>query len=127
MTDEASKTEFRPFWGVLVAVGLALAVLLVFRPLLLTNRVLATGDAFASFHFYRDFANQALAAGRLPPGTCTCSWGRLFWLIRSRRFSIHSTGFSLVCRPPRVWPLRSGCTSGWLVLARRCTFVAPPG
>ena len=65
MTDEAQNRAAR-FGGVLVAVGLALAVLLVFRPLLLTNRVLATGDAFAYFTPYRDFANQALAAGRLP-------------------------------------------------------------
>ena len=65
MTDEA-QTRAARYGGVLVAIGLALAVLLVFRPLLLTNRVLATGDAFAYFTPYRDFANHALAAGRLP-------------------------------------------------------------
>lgn len=50
----------------LVAVLLAAGVLLVYAPLLLTNRVLATGDAFAYFTPYRDYANAALRAGRLP-------------------------------------------------------------
>lgn len=65
MTDEARSRAAR-YGGALVAGGLLLAVLLVFRPLLLTNRVLATGDAFAYFTPYRDFANQVLVAGRLP-------------------------------------------------------------
>ncbi|MFZ2362710.1 MAG: hypothetical protein WA040_25440, partial [Anaerolineae bacterium] len=50
----------------LVALALAGGVLLVYAPLLLTNRVLATGDAFAYFTPYRDYANAALRAGRLP-------------------------------------------------------------
>lgn len=50
----------------LLAALLAAGVLLVYAPLLLTNRVLATGDAFAYFTPYRDYANAALRAGRLP-------------------------------------------------------------
>jgi hypothetical protein len=50
----------------LLAVLLAAGVLIVYAPLLLTNRVLATGDAFAYFTPYRDYANEALRAGRLP-------------------------------------------------------------
>lgn len=50
----------------LLALALAGGVLLVYAPLLLTNRVLATGDAFAYFTPYRDYANAALRAGRLP-------------------------------------------------------------
>lgn len=48
------------------ALALAAGVLLVYAPLLLTNRVLATGDAFTYFTPYRDYANAALSAGRLP-------------------------------------------------------------
>ena len=65
MTDEVRSRTDR-YGGVLVAAVLALAVLLVFWRLLLTNRVLATGDAFAYFTPYRDFANQALRTGKLP-------------------------------------------------------------
>ncbi len=50
----------------LLALALAGGVLLVYAPLLLTNRVLATGDAFTYFTPYRDYANAALRAGRLP-------------------------------------------------------------
>lgn len=50
----------------LLALALAAAVLVVYAPLLLTNRVLATGDAFAYFTPYRDYASAALRAGRLP-------------------------------------------------------------
>ncbi|MEZ4767360.1 MAG: hypothetical protein R2844_02925 [Caldilineales bacterium] len=65
MTEEARRRAGR-YVGALVAIALLLAVLLVFWRLLLTNRVLATGDAFAYFTPYRDFANQALREGRLP-------------------------------------------------------------
>jgi hypothetical protein len=41
-------------------------VLLVYAPLLLTNRVLGSGDAFTYFTPYRDYANAALRAGQLP-------------------------------------------------------------
>lgn len=50
----------------LLAAALAAGVLLVYAPLLLTNRVLASGDAFTYFTPYRDYANAALRAGRLP-------------------------------------------------------------
>lgn len=50
----------------LLGLGLAGGVLLVYWPLLLTNRVPATGDAFAYFTPYRDYANAALRAGQLP-------------------------------------------------------------
>lgn len=50
----------------LLALALAGGVLLVYMPLLLTNRVLGNGDAFTYFTPYRDYANAALAAGRLP-------------------------------------------------------------
>ena len=65
MTDELRLRVGR-FGGALAAVALLAAVLLVFWRLLLTNRVLATGDALLYFTPYRDFANEALAAGRLP-------------------------------------------------------------
>ncbi|MDW8317259.1 MAG: YfhO family protein [Anaerolineae bacterium] len=51
----------------LAAAGLlAAAVALVYWRLLFTNLVLATGDAFTYFLPYRDYANAALRAGRLP-------------------------------------------------------------
>jgi len=50
----------------LVAVALALFVLLLYAPLLLTNRVLASGDILLYFYPYRDYAAAALRAGRLP-------------------------------------------------------------
>lgn len=50
----------------LLALALAAGVLLVYAPLLLTNRVLGSGDAFTYFTPYRDYANTALRAGRLP-------------------------------------------------------------
>lgn len=50
----------------LLALLLAGGVLLVYAPLLLTNRVLASGDAFAYFTPYRAYVNAALRAGQLP-------------------------------------------------------------
>mgnify|MGYP001323177159 FL=1 len=50
----------------LLALVLAGGVLLVYAPLLLTNRVLGSGDAFTYFTPYRDYANAALRAGQLP-------------------------------------------------------------
>ena len=66
MAEPRERTRAARAGGVLVAGALVLAVLLVFWRLLLTNRVLATGDAFAYFTPYRDFANQALRSGKLP-------------------------------------------------------------
>jgi hypothetical protein len=58
----------RRTWALgLAAAGLlALAVLLVYWRLLLTNLVLATGDAFTYFTPYRDYADAVLRSGRLP-------------------------------------------------------------
>lgn len=50
----------------LAAVGLAVFVLLLYAPLLFTNRVLASGDIFLYFYPYRDMAADALAAGQVP-------------------------------------------------------------
>lgn len=50
----------------LVAVGLALFVILLYAPMLLTNRVLASGDILLYFYPYRDYAAAALREGRLP-------------------------------------------------------------
>lgn len=59
--------SLRPAVLALAAVGLlAAAVLLVYWRLLLTNLVLASGDAFTYFTPYRDYANAALRGGRLP-------------------------------------------------------------
>lgn len=60
--------RFTRSWGVGLAALALLAggVLLVYWRLLLTNRVLATGDAFTYFTPYRDYANAALRSGRLP-------------------------------------------------------------
>ena len=46
--------------------ALALLTLLFFWKIALTNRVLAGLDVFAYFYPYRDFAGEALRAGRLP-------------------------------------------------------------
>lgn len=50
----------------LALAGLAVWALLLFGPLVLTNRVLASGDVFTYFTPYRDFAAQALRSGHLP-------------------------------------------------------------
>lgn len=50
----------------LVATGLALFVILLYAPLLLTNRVLASGDILLYFYPYRDYAAAALREGRIP-------------------------------------------------------------
>ncbi|HSR34828.1 MAG TPA: YfhO family protein [Anaerolineae bacterium] len=47
-------------------VALAILVLLFFWKIALTNRVLAGLDVFAYFYPYRDYASEALRAGRLP-------------------------------------------------------------
>lgn len=45
---------------------MAAFVLLLYYPLLLTNRVLATGDILLYFYPYRDFAAAAVREGRIP-------------------------------------------------------------
>jgi hypothetical protein len=47
-------------------IGLAVLTLVFFWKIALTNRVLAGLDLFAYFYPYRDFAGEALRAGRLP-------------------------------------------------------------
>jgi hypothetical protein len=66
MSPEPGQRRSEALGWLLLALALAGGVLLVYAPLLLTNRVLATGDAFAYFTPYRDYANSALRAGRLP-------------------------------------------------------------
>ncbi len=63
MSDNAAR---RVLTGLALAALLAAGVLLVYWRLLLTNRVLGSGDAFTYFLPYRDYANAALRAGRLP-------------------------------------------------------------
>lgn len=65
MSHEPARRGAALRW-LLLAATLAAGVLWVYAPLLLTNRVLASGDAFTYFTPYRDFANAALRAGRLP-------------------------------------------------------------
>ena len=63
--EHARPTRGR--WAWLLAAGLlAGGVLLVYWRLLLTNRVIATGDSLTYFIPYRDYANSALRAGHLP-------------------------------------------------------------
>ena len=65
-SSEPSRSSYRR-WGWLLAAGLlAGGIVLVYWRLLLTNRVMATGDAFTYFTPYRDYANAALRAGHLP-------------------------------------------------------------
>ncbi len=66
MTLESGGRRREALGWLLLALVVAGGVLLVYAPLLLTNRVLATGDAFAYFTPYRDYASAALRAGRLP-------------------------------------------------------------
>jgi hypothetical protein len=66
MSPEPGRRRSEALGWLLLALLLAGGVLLVYAPLLLTNRVLATGDAFAYFTPYRDYANAALRAGQLP-------------------------------------------------------------
>lgn len=54
----------RSHW--LAATILALFVLLLYYPLLFTNRVLASGDLLLYFYPYRDYAAAALRNGQLP-------------------------------------------------------------
>lgn len=49
-----------------VGAGLATFVLLLYFPLLFTNRVLASGDILLYFYPYRDFASEALRSGSVP-------------------------------------------------------------
>ncbi len=65
MSHEPGRRSEALRW-LLLALALAASVLLVYAPLLLTNRVLGSGDAFTFFTPYRDYANAALRAGRLP-------------------------------------------------------------
>jgi hypothetical protein len=61
------KTSLHPVVEFLVAAGLlALFVLLLYFPLLFTNRVLASGDILLYFYPYREYASAALREGRLP-------------------------------------------------------------
>ena len=46
--------------------ALAALTLIFFWQIALTNRVLAGLDVFAYFYPYRDFASEAMRAGRLP-------------------------------------------------------------
>ena len=67
MTSSEHARPTRGRWAWLLAAGLlAGGVLLVYWRLLLTNRVMATGDALTYFIPYRDYANSALRAGHLP-------------------------------------------------------------
>ena len=50
----------------IVGVGLALFVGLLYYRLLFTNRVLASGDILHYFYPYRDYAASALREGRIP-------------------------------------------------------------
>lgn len=50
-------------WAALVLAGF---VLLLYYPLLFTNRVLASGDILLYFYPYRDYAAEALREGRIP-------------------------------------------------------------
>lgn len=49
-----------------VALLLALFVMILYYPLLFTNRVLASGDILLYFYPYRDYAAAALREGRIP-------------------------------------------------------------
>lgn len=65
------QTGHREFWRLSIAdaaalVALAVLTLVFFWKIALTNRVLAGLDVFAYFYAYRDFASEALRAGRLP-------------------------------------------------------------
>ncbi|MEI2688770.1 MAG: hypothetical protein V9H69_03290 [Anaerolineae bacterium] len=64
-TELGARRSAALHW-LLLALALAGGVLLVYAPLLLTNRVLGSGDAFTYFTPYRDFANAALRSGQLP-------------------------------------------------------------
>ncbi len=67
MTSREHARPMRGRWAWLLAAGLlAGGVLLVYWRLLLTNRVMATGDALTYFIPYRDYANSALRGGHLP-------------------------------------------------------------
>ena len=67
MTSSERARPMRSRWAWLLAAGLlAGGVLLVYWRLLLTNRVMATGDFLTYFIPYRDYANSALRAGHLP-------------------------------------------------------------
>lgn len=67
MTRSApSQTARRRWAGVLAASIVACGIVFVYWRLLLTNRVLASGDVFTYFTPYRDFANAALRSGQLP-------------------------------------------------------------
>ena len=67
MTSKVHPRPIRVRWAWLLAIALlAGGILLVYWRLLLTNRVMATGDAFTYFTPYRDYANFALRAGHLP-------------------------------------------------------------
>ena len=67
MTSSEHPQPNRGRWAWLLAAGLlAGGILLVYWRLLLTNRVMATGDALTYFAPYRDYANSALRARHLP-------------------------------------------------------------
>ncbi len=66
MSPEPARRRSEGLRWLALAATLAAGVLLVYAPLLLTNRVLAAGDAFAYFTPYRDYANAALRSGQIP-------------------------------------------------------------
>jgi len=70
MTDStADRNATSPRWGlkdILALAALALAVMLIYNQVLLTNRVPASGDFLFYFTPYWDYLNEALQMGRLP-------------------------------------------------------------
>lgn len=69
MTVSAMHKDTSSRWGwtdIFALVALALAVVLVYSQVLLTNRVPASGDFLFYFTPYWDYVNEALRAGRLP-------------------------------------------------------------
>jgi hypothetical protein len=66
-TPTPGKMRLHPAVEVSIAAGvLALFVLLLYFPLLFTNRVLASGDILLYFYPYREYAAAAVREGRLP-------------------------------------------------------------
>ncbi len=65
--EHHTAPRMRPLW-IHFTVGLLLLVfvLLLYAPLLFTNRVLAAGDILHYFYPYRDYAAEAIRNGRIP-------------------------------------------------------------
>ena len=69
MTASTASKKTASRWGtndILALLALALAVVLIYSQVLLTNRVPASGDFLFYFTPYWDYVNEALQAGRLP-------------------------------------------------------------